>query len=64
MLDLRAIETGLHGVRTWDLTYAGYRGDPLRAWMTLPTAHAPGASIPVVVSLSRSRDLPLTAWMP
>ena len=26
------VETGLRLVRTWDVTFSGYGGDPIRAW--------------------------------
>lgn len=40
-------ETGLRLVRTWDVTFSGFGGDPVRAWYHLP-ADASGP-LPVVV---------------
>jgi cephalosporin-C deacetylase len=41
------VETGLQLVRTWDVTFSGYGGDPIRAWYHLPAAAAD--PVPVVV---------------
>ncbi len=41
------VETGLRLVRTWDVTFSGYGGDPIRAWYHLPADASDSA--PVVV---------------
>ncbi|NGO71088.1 acetylxylan esterase [Streptomyces boncukensis] len=41
------VETGLRGVRTWDVTFAGFGGHPVKGWFTAP-ADASGP-LPLVV---------------
>jgi cephalosporin-C deacetylase len=36
VLDLRPETTGLQLVDTWDVTFAGFGGAPIRAWFTRP----------------------------
>ncbi|MFC0672608.1 acetylxylan esterase [Brachybacterium hainanense] len=65
IIDLRPIETGLTLVETWDVTFAGHDGDPIRAWYLRP-AGAEG-DLPVVVEMvgyGGGRSLPVEhlAW--
>jgi cephalosporin-C deacetylase len=41
------VETGLRVIETWDVTYAGFGGTPVRAWLHLPAAT--DAPLPAVV---------------
>ena len=39
-LDLDAVDTGLAAVRSWDVTFNGFGGHVIRAWLHLPAAGA------------------------
>ena len=59
------VETGLRLVRSFDVTFPGFAGDPVRAWLTVP-ADATGR-LPIVVSYQGyggGRGLPIehTTW--
>lgn len=41
------VETGLTLIETWDVTFGGYGGSPVRGWLHLPAGHA--APLPAVV---------------
>lgn len=59
VLGAAPVATGLRLVDTWDVTFAGFGGDPVRAWFSRP-AGAPGA-LPAVVEYAgygRGRGLP------
>ncbi|SNT48234.1 cephalosporin-C deacetylase [Asanoa hainanensis] len=59
LVDLRPFEHELSLVDSWDLTFAGYGGDPVRAWYTRPAGVAD--PIPAVVEFlgyGRGRGLP------
>jgi len=43
------VDTGLRLVDTFDVSFAGWGGQPVRAWLTLPHRSAPGARLPAVV---------------
>ena len=67
LVEVVPVATGLALVETWDVTFAGYDGDPVRAWFTLPRgaadqAAAGGAApLPAVVEYlgyGRGRGLP------
>lgn len=52
--------TGLEVLETWDVTFSGFGGDPVRAWYTRP-ASAGDAPLPAVVEYlgyGRGRGLP------
>lgn len=56
----RVADTGLTGVDTWDITFAGFGGHPVRAWYTRP-AGTDGVELPAVVEYlgyGRGRGLP------
>jgi cephalosporin-C deacetylase len=40
------VETGLVGAQTYDVTFSGFAGDPVRAWLHVPPCDGP---VPVVV---------------
>ena len=44
-----AVDTGLEVVRTWDVSFAGFAGHPIRAWLHLPTTAADLDNLPAVV---------------
>lgn len=60
ILDIRGAEpTGLSMFETWDVTFSGFGGDPVRAWYTRPAGVA--APLPAVVEFlgyGRGRGLP------
>jgi cephalosporin-C deacetylase len=60
-----AAQTGLELFDTWDVTFSGFAGDPVRAWYTLPAGTSDGAGSgtrrPAVVEFlgyGRGRGLP------
>mgnify|MGYP001224383056 CR=1 FL=1 len=48
VVDARPVDTGLRLIDTTDLTFAGFDGQPVRAWVTRP-AGSEGDSLPAVV---------------
>jgi cephalosporin-C deacetylase len=59
LLDVRPEPTELQLVETWDVTFAGFGGDPVRAWYTRPSGVS--GSLPAVVEYlgyGRGRGLP------
>ncbi|MEU1918154.1 acetylxylan esterase [Streptomyces massasporeus] len=36
LMSVRPVETGLRLTRTWDVTFRGFGGDPVRAWFSRP----------------------------
>jgi cephalosporin-C deacetylase len=59
LVSVRPVETGLRLTQTWDVTFRGFAGDPVRAWFSRPA----GASepLPAVVEFAgygRGRGLP------
>jgi len=46
-IQLSRVDTGLSTVDTYDVTFAGYGGQPVKAWLVLPTATA--GPLPCVV---------------
>ncbi|MEU3254570.1 acetylxylan esterase [Streptomyces sp. NPDC006997] len=59
LLSARSVPTGLRLVRTWDVTFRGFAGDPVRAWFSRP-ADAPDP-LPAVVEYAgygRGRGFP------
>lgn len=43
------VDTAVVAVDTYDVTYRGFGGAPIRAWLTVPSGTAPGDGLPVVV---------------
>lgn len=59
LVDVRPVHTDLRLVDSWDVTFAGYGGDPVRAWFTRPAGVAD--PLPAVVEYAgygRGRGLP------
>ena len=59
VLDVRPEPTDLEVVQTWDVTFPGFGGDPIRAWYTRPAGVS--AALPAVVEYlgyGRGRGLP------
>ncbi len=48
LVSAQRVDTGLSGVDTWDVTFAGFGADPVRAWYARPAGTA-GAVLPAVV---------------
>lgn len=60
LLDAVLVDSGLSLVDTWDVTFAGFDGQPVRAWLTRP-AGTLGVDVPAVVEYvgyGRGRGLP------
>ncbi|MFD8224048.1 acetylxylan esterase [Streptomyces massasporeus] len=62
VVSVRPVETGLRLTRTWDVTFRGFGGDPVRAWFSRPAGvGGPGELLPGVVEFAgygRGRGLP------
>jgi cephalosporin-C deacetylase len=61
LVDVSPVVTGLDLVDTWDVTFAGFDGHPIRAWHSRP-AGSRGRALPVVVEYlgyGRGRGLPV-----
>lgn len=43
------VETGLAILDTYDVTFGGFAGSPVRAWLTLPAGTGPDTRLPIVV---------------
>ncbi|MGX1559987.1 acetylxylan esterase [Streptomyces sp. NPDC055506] len=59
LVSVRPVETGLRLTRTWDVTFRGFAGDPVRAWFSRPAGV--GEPLPAVVEFAgygRGRGLP------
>ncbi len=59
LVSMRPVENGLRLTRTWDLTFRGFAGDPVRAWFSLPAdASGPLPAVVEYAGYGRGRDLP------
>jgi cephalosporin-C deacetylase len=61
VVDVRPEPNGLPLLDSWDVTFSGFGGDPIRAWYTRPAGADPGAALPAVVEYTgygRGRGLP------
>ncbi|WBB80593.1 acetylxylan esterase [Micromonospora sp. WMMD882] len=59
LLDVRPERTGLRLVETFDVTFAGFAGDPVRAWYTRPAgADGPLPAVVEYLGYGRGRALP------
>ncbi|MFI2712252.1 acetylxylan esterase [Micromonospora sp. NPDC018662] len=59
LLDVRPEPTGLKLVDTWDVTYAGFDGEPVRAWYTRPAGvDEPLPAVVEYAGYGRGRGLP------
>jgi cephalosporin-C deacetylase len=65
-VELHRIETGLVTIETYDVTFRGFGGDPIRAWLHLPAAPLPRSTTGVVqyIGYNGGRGLPheYTFW--
>ncbi|MEW2805593.1 acetylxylan esterase [Streptomyces massasporeus] len=53
LVSVRPVETGLRLTRTWDVTFRGFGGDPVRAWFSRPAGvGGPGELPPAGISPS------------
>jgi cephalosporin-C deacetylase len=51
LLAFEAVESGLVAVETFDVTFGGFGGDPVRGWLHLPAEPLRSAPLPGVVQL-------------
>ncbi|WP_432896910.1 acetylxylan esterase [Micromonospora matsumotoense] len=59
LVDVRPHPTDLRLVDTWDVTFAGFDGDPVRAWYTRPAGvDAPLPAVVEYAGYGRGRGLP------
>jgi cephalosporin-C deacetylase len=59
VLDVRPEPTGLRLVDTWDVTFAGFGGEPVRAWYTRPAGvDSPLPAVVEYIGYGRGRGLP------
>ncbi|MEU4872189.1 acetylxylan esterase [Streptomyces sp. NPDC021608] len=59
LVSVRPVETGLRLVRTWDVTFRGFAGDPVRAWFSRPAgAREPLPAVVEYVGYGRGRGFP------
>lgn len=59
LVSVRPVESGLRLTQTWDVTFRGFAGDPVRAWYSRPAGV--GEPLPGVVEYAgygRGRGLP------
>ncbi len=59
LVSVRPVESGLRLTDTWDVTFRGFAGDPVRAWYSRPVGVRP--ALPAVVEYAgygRGRGLP------
>ncbi|MFF5188418.1 acetylxylan esterase [Streptomyces sp. NPDC000345] len=59
VVSVRPVETGLRLTETWDVTFRGFAGDPVRAWFSRPARTS--GPLPAVVEYAgygRGRGLP------
>ncbi|MFI2432704.1 acetylxylan esterase [Streptomyces sp. NPDC018693] len=59
LVSMRPVETGLRLTRTWDVTFRGFAGDPVRAWFSVPAgATDPLPAVVEYAGYGRGRGLP------
>ncbi|WP_329414611.1 acetylxylan esterase [Streptomyces sp. NBC_00704] len=59
LLSVRPVGTGLRLVRTWDVTFRGFAGDPVRAWFSRPAgAREPLPAVVEYIGYGRGRGFP------
>jgi cephalosporin-C deacetylase len=59
LIDVRPEQTGLRLVDCWDVTFAGFDGDPVRAWLTRPAGEdGPLPAVVEYLGYGRGRGLP------
>ncbi len=59
LVSVRPVETGLRLTRTWDVTFRGFAGDPVRAWFSRPAeVDEPLPAVVEFAGYGRGRGLP------
>ncbi|HEU5425481.1 MAG TPA: acetylxylan esterase [Actinocrinis sp.] len=59
VLEVRPVSNSLRLVESWDVTFAGFGGDPIRAWYSRPAGiEAPLPAVVEFVGYGRGRGLP------
>jgi cephalosporin-C deacetylase len=59
VVSARPVATGLRLTRTWDVTFRGFAGDPVRAWFSRPAgAREPLPAVVEYAGYGRGRGLP------
>jgi cephalosporin-C deacetylase len=59
LVSVRPVETGLRLTRTWDVTFRGFAGDPVRAWFSRPAGvDGPLPAVVEYAGYGRGRGLP------
>lgn len=60
LLEVRPVRTGLRLVRSWDITFTGFGGAPIRGWFTRPAGvvHEPLPAVVEFIGYGRGRGLP------
>jgi cephalosporin-C deacetylase len=59
VVSVRPVRTGLRLTETWDVTFRGFAGDPVRAWYSLPTGvREPLPAVVEYAGYGRGRGLP------
>jgi cephalosporin-C deacetylase len=59
LVEVRPVASGLRLVETWDVTFAGFGGDPIRAWYARPAGlDEPLPAVVEYVGYGRGRGLP------
>ncbi|MGQ4400669.1 acetylxylan esterase [Streptomyces hayashii] len=59
LVSVHPVETGLRLVQTWDVTFRGFAGDPVKAWFTRPTGlREPLPAVVEYVGYGRGRGFP------
>jgi cephalosporin-C deacetylase len=59
IIDVQPVDTGLSLVDTWDVTFAGFGGDPVRGWFTRPRGtDTPLPAVVEYLGYGRGRGLP------
>jgi cephalosporin-C deacetylase len=59
LVSVRPVDTGLRLTQTWDVTFRGFAGDPVRAWFSRPAGvRDPLPAVVEFVGYGRGRGLP------
>ncbi|MFI6035400.1 acetylxylan esterase [Streptomyces sp. NPDC051315] len=59
LVSVRPVESGLRLTKTWDVTFRGFAGDPVRAWFSLPAgAREPLPAVVEYIGYGRGRGFP------
>lgn len=59
LVDVRPVDTGLRMLESWDVTFAGFGGDPVRGWFTRPRGvPEPLPAVVEYLGYGRGRGMP------